>query len=571
MKINTSSPENNIAFQAKQQSVQGFDSPNPDTTQSSSKLPINQLLAENTPGELVLQNKQQSAPADGTFLPDITQTATKLIISQSLSENIPGNLALQNKQQTNQLNSASPFDISAPATKLSVDQSITVLLKELSSVVQKRESLIKTLPADLKIAVSTIIQQTLVANDKLTLGLTNLFNAQKNTADKLRNLAEVIINAQIIKDDFPLVKQPSFLQEIHQYLSPLIKENDPQIIKLLEDNNFTAIDKYIISRETTSQGQLSKNLNNSFPLQQKTELSEIIATILKDVPENPPQLIQKNAANKLRNLALTFQNTYGAKGDIPQAEVKLLFQAIEEYLTPLTQNILNSAQESESNQFPLLSKYMTLKDNALQPQLIKDINVSFHPEQNVNLKEIITTVLKNIPEKLAQLAQKHNLPALTTLWASVKLHSALPWIELTNEQATKSKEILLKLVSSFQAPVTNEEFLPLPTHKTFSLAFPIYFENNPHPYPTYIHVYHDAQNTNEQQSQQQPETWIRVCLSTENIGIVDAVFRLYHNNFVSIRMGFTENNAADVFAEYLPEIESVFSDSSLNLTDISVK
>ena len=570
MKINTSLPENipaNIALQAKQQSAQGIDTSLSDITQSSNKLPVNQSLAENIPGNLALQTKQQLAQAIDTSLPDITQSATKLTMSQSLTENIPGNLALQTKQQSTQLIGTSLFDITAPATKLSVDQSINGLLKELSSVIQNRENLLKTLPVELKIAVSTILQQTLLANDKLPLSLTTLFNAQKNTADKLRNLAEAVNNAQIIKGDLPLAELPSLLQGIDQYLAPLIKENNPRIIQLLEDNNFTAISKYIVNRESVAQEQLSKTFNSTFPLEHETVLKEIIATVLKDVPENQPLLIQNNAANKLRNLAQTLQNTYSAKGEVPQTEVKLLLQAIEEYLALQIQNIPNAAQESENNQFALLTKYIAIKDNALQQPLIKDLTVPFHPEQNVIFKE----VMKNVPENLAQLAQKHNLPALTTLWASVKLRTALPWIDLTPEQATKAKDILLKLISSFQTPIASEESSPLPTHKAFSLTIPIYFENNPHPYPTYIHVYQDAQNNHEQQSHQQPETWIRVCLSTENIGVVDAVFRLYHNNFVSVRMGFSENNAADAFAEYLPEIESVFSDSSLKLTDISVK
>ncbi|MDD4600444.1 hypothetical protein SDC9_05958 [bioreactor metagenome] len=379
-------------------------------------------------------------------------------ISPAVSENAVSNLSIKHNQQSTVKvgNPVSPTP--QPAMLLSVEQEINNLLRELASTVQTRGNLLNALPADIKAVATQILQQNLHGADNLPQGLTVLANAQKNVADTLLKLMVAVQDAQSIKGSVPQTVSQSLLQALDEYLAPLFK-SDPNINRLLIENNFTLLTKYIANDIDSFKQLLSKTFGQPFPDKQQALLKELVAIFSKQVPEN-----------------------------------------------------------------------------------------------------------------LAQFATKNNLPELTALWANIKLRNTLPWIGLNPEQAHKANAVLQRLIASMQAFVmgSDETVSTLPNQKTFSMAMPFYFENNPQPYPAYIHVYQDTHDQTGP-NQQTPETWLRICLSTENIGIVDTVFRLYQDNLMSIRMAFSTSSASEAFSEYLPEIESQLAKSALKLTDISVK
>ena len=66
------------------------------------------------------------------------------------------------------------------------------------------------------------------------------------------------------------------------------------------------------------------------------------------------------------------------------------------------------------------------------------------------------------------------------------------------------------------------------------------------------------------------ETWIRVCLLTENIGAVDVSFRMYEETNLDVRIYFSERENLDEFRDYMDEFRASFDDKPLTLMSVKV-
>ncbi len=107
--------------------------------------------------------------------------------------------------------------------------------------------------------------------------------------------------------------------------------------------------------------------------------------------------------------------------------------------------------------------------------------------------------------------------------------------------------------------------------KVLTLAIPLYFGEGQTVYPAYIHVYYQEQDDKKNPGQKVSETWLRICLETENIGVVDAAFRLYDENNLDVKVRFTEEEAAIGFTWGIDEVKEQLRQLPLILGDILVK
>lgn len=211
--------------------------------------------------------------------------------------------------------------------------------------------------------------------------------------------------------------------------------------------------------------------------------------------------------------------------------------------------------------------------NRLSLEVLEDLlaHQNLLENEQENIKDIVQSFTKEATDLLS-LNEKNNLSRLISAWTSIKLRNALPYIGMDKADAERGREILQKLAVSLQTVLASGgEITTTQNQKTLSLVFPFYFENSLRPYPAYIHVYHDRQNGSGRTGQCLHETWLRICVSTENMGIVDAVFHLYQENVISIMITFSTTAAVNEFTRYLPEIEAKLADLPLKLADITVK
>ena len=105
--------------------------------------------------------------------------------------------------------------------------------------------------------------------------------------------------------------------------------------------------------------------------------------------------------------------------------------------------------------------------------------------------------------------------------------------------------------------------------KTISFMMPLYLGENEKSYPAYVHIY-DGEPQDEMTGEKKKETWLRICVLTDNIGAVELTCRLYEGNSLNLKVNFSDDTVIKEFSEYIPDIQASFADSPLELKDIKV-
>ncbi|MCE5287072.1 MAG: flagellar hook-length control protein FliK [Pelosinus sp.] len=185
------------------------------------------------------------------------------------------------------------------------------------------------------------------------------------------------------------------------------------------------------------------------------------------------------------------------------------------------------------------------------------------------LKQTVENFTQNAPEILKFAAGKHNLPELPQLWALVKLHKTLEWTKFDQEKLQQTIRSMREMTASMKKSVafSGEK---IDNNSTLSFSMPLYLGEGMQPYPAYIHLYQQRQKDGKNGGEYTYETWLRICLSTENIGPVDIVFRLYQKNLLNVKVAFTEEATVQSFNSYLPDMREAIDESALNLVEVSV-
>ncbi len=217
---------------------------------------------------------------------------------------------------------------------------------------------------------------------------------------------------------------------------------------------------------------------------------------------------------------------------------------------------------------PANNKYQAVVRQLWQQSPLADGGDSLHKEQLL-LRELVNSFRQSAPPQVQQAANKNNLPELTDLWALLKLQDAAQWTDTPADKLRNSVSALRDLAASMQkssafaGEITNKQ-------STVSFTTPLYFGEGMQLCPAHIHIYHQYDSESNATVRTQSETWLRICMATENMGVVDTVFRLYKENQLNVRVAFPNAEAAEEFVGYIPAIQKSVANSSLKLVDISV-
>ena len=101
------------------------------------------------------------------------------------------------------------------------------------------------------------------------------------------------------------------------------------------------------------------------------------------------------------------------------------------------------------------------------------------------------------------------------------------------------------------------------------MMMPLYMGDNENSYPTYLHVY-DENTRDKDTGEQRKETWVRICVLTDNIGAVELTFRVYDENQLDMRFYFSQKETAREFRSYVNDIRNSLKDLTLNVSDVKV-
>lgn len=191
------------------------------------------------------------------------------------------------------------------------------------------------------------------------------------------------------------------------------------------------------------------------------------------------------------------------------------------------------------------------------------------PAQTLLLERAVRQFGAQVPPDVAQTALKSNLPDLPKFWVLLKTMEAGEWNELPAQAQRKSADVVRELASSLQRPSVWEADVKT-EHSLLTFTNTLLFDPQGTPYPMYWHLYHQQQKDAQGRDTGEFETWLRVCLETENMGTVDVVFRYYDEKALDVRLRFEGEEGAEAFREVLPEVRQAVGEMPFELGDIWV-
>ena len=192
------------------------------------------------------------------------------------------------------------------------------------------------------------------------------------------------------------------------------------------------------------------------------------------------------------------------------------------------------------------------------------------PEQDAKQLQLLLRLNeKNIPPSISQAAIKQNLPELPKLWTFVQLCDLSELKDMQAHEFKNASKNMDDFASLLRKSMGNENSIS-ENHRSMAFMTPLYLGENQKNYPTYVHIYDQSENETGQNNEKK-ETWLRLCLLTENIGAVEMVFRLYEKENINVRVSFSNTDMVESFNQYIPELKASFENYPLVLKDFKVR
>ena len=303
------------------------------------------------------------------------------------------------------------------------------------------------------------------------------------------------------------------------------------------------------------------------------QLEQFVKTLPPEIGKALEQALkQGKIPDSLRGLADTFSNAVvlneTMSNDMQAVVVKNVEKFLEKFpllstdgdsvLTGLIQQFTdtNTTVEQLKNLTQQLKTQMFVGD----PKLL---------EQELPVLDKITKLFEpNIPQVLQEGIVKQKLPELPKIWTLLQALGTEQWQNITNRELQKSAGVVKELAQSIYK-ATNLTGEKQAEHSTLSFSIPLNVAAGVY-YPAHIHIYHEQKESSNPLTQREFETWLRVSVDTENIGMVDSVFRLYGDNKLDVRVNFPVMSAANQFAQDLPDVRKSLDGIKLSVTDIMI-
>ncbi|WP_155836731.1 flagellar hook-length control protein FliK [Anaeroarcus burkinensis] len=278
-------------------------------------------------------------------------------------------------------------------------------------------------------------------------------------------------------------------------------------------------------------------------------------------------LAQDGAAEQLRNMGNLFTQL---SEEAPQSQTLLfLRQAGAQAPAGGADGAAQTAQRLLALISQLASRQGQAEGELTQILQQWQAKVQGDPAQTLLLERAVRQFGAQVPPDVAQTALKSNMPDLPRFWVLLKTMEAGEWNELPVQVQRKSAEVVRELASSLQRPAVWEADVKT-EHSLLTFTNTLLFNPQGTPYPMYWHVYHQQKQDAQGRDTGEFETWLRVCLETENMGTVDVVFRYYDEKALDVRLRFEGEDSAEAFREVLPEVRQAVGELPFELGDIWV-
>ncbi|MBQ3970890.1 MAG: hypothetical protein II687_01660 [Selenomonadaceae bacterium] len=220
-------------------------------------------------------------------------------------------------------------------------------------------------------------------------------------------------------------------------------------------------------------------------------------------------------------------------------------------------------------QFLLKNAEMTEQDTALLQNFVNGRESVMSEREARQLQTLLRLCQQHVPTTVQQAAVQQNLPELPRLWAFMQLCDLAMAKRMNSRQLKKAGKDVADLVMSMRHSMTGSNS-SVPGQKSLNFMLPLFLGENEKSYPSYIHVY-DENAQDPYTGEMKKETWLRLCVLTDNIGAVELTCRIFDNQQLDMRLFFSSHETAEEFREYVPEFREFMRDSKeLMLNEVKV-
>ena len=208
-------------------------------------------------------------------------------------------------------------------------------------------------------------------------------------------------------------------------------------------------------------------------------------------------------------------------------------------------------------------------DTALLQNFVNGDQTVLEEKDAKQLQLLLKVCERNMPAAVQQAAARQDMPEMPKLWAFMQLCDLTALKEMKARELKSAGKHLSEFVTAMKDSMTGDNHTTVDGQRSMNFMMPLYLGENEKSFPAYIHVYNEEKQT-EGQEEPQKETWLRLCLLTENIGAVELTCRVYEKQKLNVRLFFSDRASVQDFQQYVPEFKASFDESPLELTDLKV-
>jgi len=245
-------------------------------------------------------------------------------------------------------------------------------------------------------------------------------------------------------------------------------------------------------------------------------------------------------------------------------------QAREQLLSQPMQNTSQTMDTLRSMARLLLrDAAMTPQDAQLLTAFAEGNTQKLDAPEARQLQQLLRVCQQNVPAAVQQAAVQRNMPELPRVWSLMQLADMTAARDMTPQQLQRTSHDLAVLANAMNQSMTGDNATMVQGQRSLDFMLPLYMGQPQQSYPTYIHVY-DEKQPDKRTGMLKKETWFRVCVLTQNIGAVDATFRVYEGSRLDMRVFFSRPEQAEEFTQYMPALRKSLRDTKLLLQDVKI-
>ncbi len=231
--------------------------------------------------------------------------------------------------------------------------------------------------------------------------------------------------------------------------------------------------------------------------------------------------------------------------------------------TPQTMDTMKSVA-----QFLLKNAQLTPEDAHLL-QTFNGGETVMSDKEARQLQTLLRICQQNVPTTVHQAAIQQNMPELPKLWAFMQLCDIVVAKKMTARQLKKAGKEVADFALSMRNSMGGENSA-VQRGRSMNFILPLFMGENEKSYPSYIHVY-DEDGFDRDTGEPRKETWLRICVLTDNIGAVDLTCRVYDGLQLDMRLFFSERETANDFrTEYARELKTSLRDTQMKLNELKI-